>query len=492
MQAPNEIPFSSVEFGTRGRSEYARLTELAQSIEDNGLIQPIVLVPLGERDLEAGGYAVNKNNVIMVFGLDAGGRRYRALQILLESERWDGILHHATTSEPGRPGYILKGEKFATPLQRAMTEIAENLDREDVDWRDHTKMIVRAYKLSLNEAHANGENILMRDFGAMIGVEYMKLRAAVTIHDDLIVNPDRYKDVTSIRGALAKLLKVNEIEINKLAAIRSMEEQPKIVMANTAVSVQSEPQPESADEPSVTIPLSKSFANGDSLAFMEGLSGPTFDHIITDPDYGVSIERLEAGATDAGSGVAQETIADSIATAYRFIELSAKTIKDQGFLIFWYDLDHHEKLQAAAITFGFRVQRWPLIWVKTDYRSNAGPAFNFTKNIEYAMVCRKPNAVLAQAQNSSVFNCSSGTTTRDFGHPFAKPLDVWRWIYTAVTIKGQSVYDPFLGSGSSAVAAAQYGLKPMGHESDTGHYSNAIMNLQRCYKKLVGGNVSFT
>jgi hypothetical protein len=45
MTPPETIPFSSIVFGERGRTEYRRIPELAQSILDNGLIQPLVLVP---------------------------------------------------------------------------------------------------------------------------------------------------------------------------------------------------------------------------------------------------------------------------------------------------------------------------------------------------------------------------------------------------------------------------------------------------------------
>jgi site-specific DNA-methyltransferase (adenine-specific) len=479
MTPPNEIPFSSVDLGERGRTEYLRIEELADSIRDNGLIQPIVLVPLY--------YETMPSPTIKVYGLDAGGRRYHALKLLGTT-----TLYHAATSEPGRPGYVLKGEAFSTPLQRLMTEIAENLDRDDPDWRDQTRLIVKAWRMSQAQAHAEGEEILMRDFGAMLGCGYSNLQAAVAIHDDLIANPDRYKDCYGIRAAYTKLLKVNLVEVTKVQAAKSLEQAPTLA-EKPDVSVQFEPEPEglAVAKPTV-IPLTSAFINCNSLDYMAGLPGPTFDHIVTDPDYGVSVERLEAGVGGAAAGVAQTNIEDSLHDMRRFIRESARVIKDQGFLVFWYDLDHHEKLQTACQRAGFMVQRWPLIWHKSDYRSNAAPAHNFCKNIEYAMICRKPNAVLSRAQTSSVFNCPTGTITRDLGHPFAKPLDLSKWIYSAISIKGQVVYDPFLGSGAISIAALDFGLKPVGSEIDAGRYANALMNLQGAYKKLLGGNVTFS
>jgi site-specific DNA-methyltransferase (adenine-specific) len=486
---PPTIQFSSVDRSGRARSEYNGIEQLAQSVLDNGLIQPLVLVPV---ERPTGNDLVNSDmEFIQPFGLDAGGRRSAALDLLLSEGSWDGILHHATTclTNPLRPGYILKGEEYSDELSRLQTEIAENLDRAEMPWRDQVPLLVKAWKLAQTSAHLESKNILMRDYGAALGCGYMDLQAAVKIHEDLLANPERYKDVTSIRGAYAKLLKVNEVFATKMQAMAALREAPKLV-SSSSVQIQSEPGQIQEIKPLAVIPLTTAFINCDSLEYMEGLTSPIFDHVVTDPDYAVSVARLEANM-DTATGVHQDNVNSSLLDLYRFIELSFKCIKDQGFLVFWYDLDHHEKLQRHATSVGFAVQRWPLTWIKSDYLSNAAPAYNFTKNEEWAMVCRKPNAVLSQVQKSSVFNCATGSTTKDFNHPFAKPLDVWKWIFNAISIKGQTVFDPFLGSGSSAVAAAQLGLRPVGSEINPDHYHNALVNLQNGYRKLLG-NVTFS
>lgn len=474
---PDMIPFEAIDIGERGRTTYNRIEELAQSIVDNGLIQPIVLVPLYNTMRE--GYTGE------VYGLDAGGRRYQALKFL--ETKW---LFHAVTSEPGRPGYVLKGEDQGTPLKRLFTEIAENLDRDDLDWRDEMNLLTKAWRLASAEKYAAGESILMRDFGAMLGVGYSNLQAAVAIHDDVIANPTRYKDCTGLRAAYSLLLKANADELNRLAAAKSLGGETTVRVKppnDDAVAAHDAPEPETV----ITIPLTESFKQTNGLDFLRQQPNEWCDHIITDPDYGVSVERLQANMSGAAAGVAQDNIEQSIEETKTFISLAWKAMRPQGFLVFWYDLDHHEKYQAIATSVGFMVQRWPLIWHKTDFRSNAAPAHNFCKNIEYAMVCRKPSAVLARAQMSSVYGCSSGDVVRDFGHPFAKPIEIWTWIYAAICIKGQVIEDPFVGSGSSAVAAMKWGLRPVGQEINPDHYASLILNLQTAYRKELGA-VSFT
>lgn len=476
MNIPDTIELTQVDEGDRGRTEYNKVEELSQSIHDNGLIQPIVLVPfLGPGGLHA-----------HLYGLDAGGRRLRALKMLGHTK-----LYHATTSDPERPGFVLKGEDQSTPLKRLFTEIAENLDREDLPWRDEVALYTKAWRLTKHDADSRGEQILMRDFGASLGVTYANLQAAVIVHDDVIAHPERYKDCTGIRNAYAIKLKHEAQELTKLQALRSIKAQPiqgTIVLSeDPKVQAQSEPEREA-----ITIPLTSNYYNHDALEWMDGIMGESFDHIITDPDYGVAIERLEASVAAASSGVHQSSVDQSLADMKRFIVSSWRLLRPQGFLVFWYDLDHHEKLQRMATDVGFAVQRWPLIWYKTDYRSNSAPQFNFTKNIEYAMICRKPNAVLVKAQNSSVYQCAASSVARDLGHPFAKPFELWYWIFSAVAIKGQTFYDPFVGRGSSAIAGVKWGLRPIGSETNPDHYHGLLHNLQTFYRKELGPNVIFT
>jgi DNA modification methylase len=479
MNAPDIIQFSMIDVGERGRSTYNRIEELADSIRDNGLIQPIVLVPLEYDQPNVGDTELRR-----WFGLDAGGRRFQALKFLGHS-----CLYHATTSDPTRPGYVLKGEDQATTLQRLFTEIAENLDRDDLDWRDEMKLLTKAWRLSKEEANSKGEEVLMRDFGAMLGVGYTNLQAAVAIHDDVVAHPELYKDCTGLRAAHSILMLQNAKALERMAAAKSFggTEMPKLV-TSSGVLAQDEPEPERI----ITIPLTPSFKLTHGLDWMRQQPEGFCDHVITDPDYGVSIERLESRGAGAAAGVHQTSVEQSVAETKDFIALAWRATRPQGFLVFWYDLDHHEKFQSIATSVGWAVQRWPLIWHKTDFRSNAAPAHNFCKNIEYAMVCRKPSAVLSRAQTSSVYSCITGDTTREFGHPFAKPVELWTWIYSAICIKGQTVEDPFVGSGSSSVAAIRWGLRPLGQEINPDHYASLILNLQKAYKKELGNVITFT
>jgi DNA modification methylase len=51
-------------------------------------------------------------------------------------------------------------------------------------------------------------------------------------------------------------------------------------------------------------------------------------------------------------------------------------------------------------------------------------------------------------------------------HPTVKPVDLMRYLITLVTPKGGTVLDPFMGSGTTAVAAIGEGVNWIGCERE--------------------------
>jgi len=64
-----------------------------------------------------------------------------------------------------------------------------------------------------------------------------------------------------------------------------------------------------------------------------------------------------------------------------------------------------------------------------------------------------------------------GNDSNTINHPCAKPLAVMRWLVARVSLPGQTVFDPFMGSGTTGVACVQTGRKFIGCEIDE-HYFN--------------------
>jgi DNA modification methylase len=461
--------------GERGRKVYSGIEQLADSIESTGLVQPIVVEASGDS-----------------FLLRAGGRRTTALALLLSENRWDGVLHHAATSIPGSPGYLLANVE-ADQLTGLLIEISENHNRDDMPWQDDLRLIIRAYDLwrsvqakANNITHNRGGNTLLAEFGALMGVGYSDIKHGQILCLELDNPAYDFSDCGAIRQAYAKLLKYRSVEIAKLAAVKSFQTLPAHTVTEVRETSVEERLILTAEV--VTIPLSSQVHLTDGISFMSQ-PGFSVDHIITDPDYAVSEDLLNSNMTTAGEGIVQDTVEESLADLRRFI--TAAFAVTRGFCIFWYDLDHHEKLQRIAVAAGWRVQRWPLIWHKTDARSNAAPNHNFPKNFEYAMVLRKPVATLAKVQSSSIFSFPGLETVRKFGHPYAKPIELHKWVMEAVAHKGETIYDPFAGRGTIPYSAILSGYRPLACEINENHFADLQLNMQGAYRKVIGINVKF-
>lgn len=476
----SQIVFEHPDYGNRRRVKYDHIDELADSIEGQGMQCPLILSYLGD----------NK------YLLEDGGRRTRALELIYSHDPLTGeplgkvedfTLYHAETCSPEKPGFILKGE---APTKRSLwlTELTANLHRERLDWREEAGLLVDAWREFEREAIMTGKKVYYHTIGALLGVGHSDISAAVQIYDMLRSKPEIFKDCSTILMAYKTLLAYRGKQVELELAKRLTETKPTSVQVEVQPGQERGPVVEltEADISSVSVPFSQHFFHGNSLEMMEGTFAPNaFDHIICDPDFAISVDRLESNSVSAGAGVAQESVEQSLFELRHFINLAAKCCS--GYFVFFYDMDHHEKLQQWCREAGWSVQRWPLTWHKIGSCSNAAPSCNFPKNEEWAMVCHKPGTVLAKVQTTSVIPLPPGNIAKENSHPFAKPYHLWHFIYSAICSPGQHVFDPFLGSGSSVPAALDLGLVPWGCELDEQHFASATINIHRKYSEMYKG-----
>ena len=59
---------------------------------------------------------------------------------------------------------------------------------------------------------------------------------------------------------------------------------------------------------------------------------------------------------------------------------------------------------------------------------------------------------------------ASNETAEKNGHPVPKPVGWMRWLVALTTRRGETVLDPFMGSGTTAAVALQHGRKYLGCE----------------------------
>jgi site-specific DNA-methyltransferase (adenine-specific) len=78
------------------------------------------------------------------------------------------------------------------------------------------------------------------------------------------------------------------------------------------------------------------------------------------------------------------------------------------------------------------------------------------------------------------YTAKAGAAERDGAtHPTVKPLDLMRWLVRLVTPPGGLVLDPFLGSGTTAIAAHAEGFRCIGIEREPEYVEQAIERIRR-------------
>lgn len=528
------IPFHSIIEGDRARNlkKYGDLGPLKDSIKEIGLIQPIVV---SQR------VAVDKENKLAdpegyVYDLIAGGRRYRAMKAMHTE-----ALHHGVTLDPTRLGFIFQHE--VPDHVRKEAELDENLHRLEMDWIDSALLIADIHDAKRAAAFADGKRWGLRQTSALLGKGFGKsnVNIALIAAKQLRAGDTEIMACESLTHAMQVILKRNEDKALAELQKRTLPKAAPSVMSgpldSTAsfldtlnVSLTKKPiggdptciantdssgptaqhakdnstpaiaspaatkvQPSVAAE-KVRVPLSTMFKLGDFRNLLR-VDVVQVDHIVTDIPYGIDMDNLDE--KQVASVKAEHNVEENVALMPEFLQLSYRALRPGGFCVFFYDLDHHEKLQGWAKDVGFRVQRWPFVAVKTSPCQNNAAAYNLTKNYEVAMFLRKDEKSVLRHDPKFTLNNSSWKeynfkAERDlYSNPFAKPFQLWKDIYDMISFPGQSVLDPFCGEMSACRAAANCGLVPYGIEINEKHYNRGLEHMKAVYALIHKGNVEF-
>jgi site-specific DNA-methyltransferase (adenine-specific) len=202
--------------------------------------------------------------------------------------------------------------------------------------------------------------------------------------------------------------------------------------------------------------------HGDCLAALRQLPNESVDLICTDPPYG----------DNSGYGRSRRVIAGNehplvglmaLAEAYRILR------KDCCCFCFL------EAKHLALIDFFIR--RYTSYCIK-EYvvwdKKHIGMGRGFRKRHEMILVLEKGQATFNSAAVPNVLACVRVPTIH---HPHTKPVALLETLIGRTTKPGDVVLDPFLGSGTTAVAAKKLGRIFIGIECDERYISVARQRL---------------
>lgn len=192
----------------------------------------------------------------------------------------------------------------------------------------------------------------------------------------------------------------------------------------------------------------------DPAAYAQVCSGSEVQAVVTDPPYGV--------------GMPYEGFADTLENV-------------QGLILAF--MPCVEGYPVVALTPGIPAMwyyprpAWVMAWVHPAPTSSGPWGFNGLNPILVygkdpylqAGYGRRPDHVVMNEDRDG-----------ESMHPTTKPLKVWSWLIERMTAEpAQTILDPFLGSGTSLIAAEQTSRRCLGMERDPGYVAVALDRWER-------------
>ena len=468
------IPLKDVIVEDRLREDLGEVDELAESIRDHGLMQPIVID--------------DQNNLI------AGGRRYTAFTLLATNE----------VESPDPTKYLtIPYVRLGTlsPAKRRLLELEENVRRKDMTWQEQVIGLAEYHRLAEREAFREGEEWTQKMTGGLVGLSQASVSIALMVAKELKNPESEYHNCGSLRDAiqLKTMKKLDEAAKEQLRRIQLRQEQAiknqtlakaqvqvtptEIAQVSLSPAIMGEMN-RRTDEQLLTarpalIPLediARMYLHGNCIELIPQIAKTqVINHIICDPPFGIDMDNLEEKNVERV--VDEHQVAANLELLQDFLKVSYDNIAQDGFLCMWYDLDHHEKIAQWAAKIGWKVCRWPLVWCKTSPCRNSAAQYNITKSTEVCYFFRRSEASFIKAKQPRNYILSDAV--RSATHPFVKPRIVWQYCIDTVSTEKQTILDPFAGEGSGLAAIFNSRRIPLGIELKKEHIANGLNYIQK-------------
>lgn len=408
-----------------------KLHEFSDGIAKRGLLHPIVLRVEGE------GYT-----------LVAGERRLRAITDL--ADLGQSIMHDGDEVPLGFIPYTLFTD--LDPLAAEEAELEENLHREDLTWQERAAAVARIAALRAKQAVVAGEA------PPTVAAISLEVRGS--------------SDGSNQESTRREMIVAKHLNNPLVKAAKTVDEAFKILRKEEA----------HAKARDLGVSVGKTFTadvhsvlNEDSLAWMQAAPSGTFDCILTDPPYGMGADEFgDSGGLAAGAHGYEDTEENALRCYSILATESFRITRPQAHLYAFCDIDKFPVLKELFSSAGWSVFRTPLIWIKKSGMRAPWPELGPQRKYEtllYAVKGKRP--ILKMLGDILDYPPDS-----NLGHAAQKPVALFQDLLSRSLLPGQSVLDPFCGSGPIFAAAHALKVRATGIEMDAASYGIAVRRVE--------------
>lgn len=200
---------------------------------------------------------------------------------------------------------------------------------------------------------------------------------------------------------------------------------------------------------------------GDCLGVLPTLTSVSVDAVVTDPPYGW---KLNTDYSKYSGGKTYKKIYGDD-KPFDFLPWINFPANEQ----FWFGAENYINLPSAG--------SW-LCWDKYPTDKSDG---RISGQFELIWSRARHKRIILRVK---AINTNWVTVKESVGHPTQKPVELLRLILEKYTKKGETIFDPFMGSGTTGVACVQTGRNFIGIEIDPIYFEIAKNRIEQAQMQI--------
>jgi len=213
---------------------------------------------------------------------------------------------------------------------------------------------------------------------------------------------------------------------------------------------------------------------GDCLDVMQDIPDGSVDMVCTDPPYGMNFQ-----SNRSKNGPRHKKIEGDSAADFRWLQDAFRLLKpDGGGLISFCDWNTSHRWREEIERAGFVIKS-QVIWDRLHHGMGDLKGA-FAPQHDIVWYATKGRRIFVNGRPKSVIRHKRPSPADDHGHPTCKPVALMEELIRATDDgSGSVVLDPFLGSGTTGVAAANTARRFIGIERDPDYFAIAQARIQK-------------
>ncbi len=323
-------------------------------------------------------------------------------------------------------------------------ELEANIQRKAMTWQEEQRAIAELHKIRMSRDPNWTQSQTMALAGAPRQAdvsEAINLTKMMELFPEIGEAKSKNQAMSWAKAKAKSILRVDEVKQNK---IDYQDIESKIVL-------------------------------GDSVEVIKTIPDHSFHAIITDPPFGINYDSRKAGT--AGSLTDYE---DDEASYLRLLGMAPdlyRTLKPDGWLIWFLGISWYERAKIAFREAGFTVDEIPVIWDRSDGRAfTSRPDRYFGRAYDIALHCIKGDPQIIQRGKANIIKVPP-ITNAERETLVERPTELYAELIRRLTVRGEVVADFFVGGGGCPAAAASLGRDFFGVEQDPERRAWAIKKI---------------